>query len=418
MPVVNEHGRLPGGENMEQVDRRRFLSRARQTLAGFAAGALMPGRAAAEPDTTRVQGAAVSEYGQRSRFESIKRWITPSRYPTSTASWAPLGDFDGIVTPSALHYERHHAGVPDIDPRAHRLLIHGLVSRPLEFSMADIRRYPVVQRLCFLECSGNSYREWAGPGGENVQQTHGLSSCSEWTGVLLKHVLAESGVNGSAAWVVAEGADGAAMTRSIPLAKCLDDIILAYAQNGEALRPEQGYPLRLVVPGWEGSISVKWLRRLKLTETPYYTREETAKYTDLMADGSARAFTFVMEAKSVITSPSPGHRLEAPGFHEIRGLAWSGRGRITRVEVSTDDGQSWQDAELHGPVLSQCYTRFTFGWRWDGREAVLASRCYDETGYVQPTREALQAARGAHSFYHYNAIQRWRLNEDGLLTNV
>lgn len=378
---------------------------------------MVPVRAGAT-DTTRAQGAPVSEYGTRSRFEAIKRWITPSRYPTSTASWTPLADLDGIVTPSALHYERHHGGVPDIDPARHRLTVHGLVARPLEFSLAELRRFPAVNRLCFLECSGNSYREWEGPGGADVQQTHGLVSCSEWTGVLLKDVLAEAGIGDAASWVVAEGADGAAMTRSLPLAKCLDDVILAYAQNGEALRPEQGYPLRLLVPGWEGSISVKWLRRLKLTDTAYYTREETSKYTDLMPDGRAREFTFVMEAKSVITSPSPGRAPLVPGFHEIRGLAWSGRGTVTRVEVSVDGGRLWTDARLHGPVLPLCHTRFTLAWRWHGAATELASRCHDDSGYVQPTREALLAARGSRSFYHYNAVQRWRIDSDGGVHNA
>jgi sulfane dehydrogenase subunit SoxC len=402
---------------MEKTNRRHFLRRARELLAGVGAAAVLPAQAATQSDTTRMQGAGVSVYGERSRFETLKRWLTPARYPSSNASWSPLGELHGTITPSALHFERHHGGIPDIDPTSHRLLVHGLVERPLEFSMDALRRFPSVQRQCVLECSGNSYREWSGPGGADAQQTHGLSSCSEWAGVLLKHVLAEAGVSAKASWLVAEGADGAAMTRSIPLAKCLDDVMLIYAQNGEALRPAQGYPLRLIVPGWEGSINVKWLRRLKLTDTPYFTREETAKYTDLMPDGRARRFTFVMEAKSVITTPSPGHVL-VPGFHEIRGLAWSGRGRVTRVEVSADDGQNWQAATLHGPVLPVCYTRFTLPWRWDGRPTVLASRCTDESGYTQPTREALVAARGIHSFYHYNGIQRWAVAADGTLANV
>ncbi|MEQ8234540.1 MAG: sulfite dehydrogenase [Gammaproteobacteria bacterium] len=404
---------------MSRIDRRRFLRRARNTAGGVVAGLLAgSGRPVHATDTTRMQGGPARPYGERSRFEKLVRWITPARYPTSTASWTPLAGLDGVVTPSALHYERHHGGVPDIDPHAHRLLVHGLVTRPLEFTLEALRRFPQVVRLCFLECSGNGYREWTGPGGADVQQTHGLTSCSEWTGVRLADVLAECGVGPAARWVLAEGADGAAMTRSIPLAKCLDDVILAYAQNGEALRPEQGYPLRLLVPGYEGSISVKWLRRLKLGEQPWYTREETAKYTDLMPDGSAREFSFVMEAKSVITQPSPGGEPLAAGFHEIRGLAWSGRGRVTRVEVSCDDGATWQDATLHGPVLPVCHTRFTLPWRWDGAATVLASRCHDETGYVQPTREALRAVRGDHSFYHYNGIQRWRVDAAGRLFNV
>lgn len=401
---------------MAETHRRGFLTRTRNAFAALCGAASPIGLAVA--DTTKSQGAPNSGYGSRSRFETIKRWITPSRYLTSTASWTPLGDLDGIITPSALHYERHHGGVPDIDPAAHELLVHGLVDRPLTFSPADLRRFPVTNRICFIECSGNSYREWHGPGGADVQQTHGLTSCSQWSGVLLKTVLAEAGVHVDAQWVVAEGADGAAMTRSIPLAKCLDDVLLATAQNGEALRPEQGYPVRLLVPGYEGSISVKWLRRLKLTATPYYTREETSKYTDLMPDGRAREFTFVMEAKSVITSPSAGQRLDGEGFHEIRGLAWSGRGRITRVEVSTDGGRNWHDAELHGPVLPICHTRFTLPWEWHGKTTELMSRATDETGYRQPSREELVAARGPHSFYHYNAIQRWRAESDGSIRNV
>ena len=396
--------------------RRRFL----RGSGGLAAGllGLGLGSGAQGAPLPRVPGLPVSGYGQRARFESTKRWLTPARYLCSTASWSPLGDQLGVITPSALHYERHHAGVPDIDPAAHRLLIHGLVQRPLEFSLEDLRRFPVTERICFLECSGNSYREWRGPGGVDVQQTHGLTSCSAWSGVLLRDLLAESGLMPEAQWLVAEGADAARLTRSLPLAKALDDTLIAYGQNGEALRPEQGYPLRLLVPGYEGSISVKWLSRLKLASEPVYSREETSKYTDLMPDGRARAFTLGMDAKSVITAPSPGRALLARGFQEIRGLAWSGRGRVTRVEVSVDGGQHWQDATVHGPVLLVCHTRFTLPWHFDSEAAVLASRCTDETGYVQPSREALVAARGLNSFYHYNAIQQWRVDGDGSVHNA
>lgn len=390
----------------------------RNAVAALASAGATSATHAGAIDTTKYQGAPVRGYGGRSRFETIKRWITPSRYPSSTASWTPLGDLDGVITPSSLHYERHHGGVPDIHPDTHELLVHGLVERPLTFSLEELRRFPTIHRICFLECSGNSYREWKGPGGKDVQQTHGLTSCSDWGGVALGRVLAEAGLRSDAAWVVAEGADGAAMTRSIPLAKCLDDVILAYAQNGEALRPEQGYPLRLLVPGFEGSISVKWLRRLKVTATPYYTREETSKYTDLMPDGRAREFSFTMEAKSVITAPSGGQHIGGSGFREIRGLAWSGRGRVTRVEISTDDGNTWRDAALHGPVLPVCHTRFTAPWQWDGRATVIKSRCTDETGYRQPERSDLVAARGSRSFYHYNAVQAWRIGADGTVANA
>ncbi|MEM7468373.1 MAG: sulfite dehydrogenase [Pseudomonadota bacterium] len=397
------------------MSRRRFLRSARNLFAGFAGGLAAPAKAL---DTTKTQGAPAREYGNRSRFEKIKRYITPSRHPSATASWTPLGDLHGIITPSALHYERHHGGIPDIDPAEHKLLIHGEVETPLIFTLKDIKRFPAEHRICFLECSGNSYPEWHGPSGKNVQQTHGLTSTSDWAGVSLATVLQEVGIKESAKWVVAEGADGAAMTRSVPLSKCLDDVLLAYSQNGEALRPEQGYPLRLIVPGFEGSIHVKWLRRLKVTNEPYYTREETSKYTDLMPGGIAREFSFEMEAKSVITSPSASQKLNGKGYQQIRGIAWSGRGRVKGVEVSTDDGKSWQEATLQGPILPICHTRFVFDWQWNGEQTTIMSRCIDETGYTQPTRDELIAKRGKHSFYHYNAIQRWRVDNDGRVHNV
>ena len=399
---------------MHSIQRRRFL----RGSGGLAAGLLGLGAGAQGAPLPRAPGLPVSGYGQRARFETTQRWLTPARYLSSTASWSPLGDQLGVITPSALHYERHHAGVPNIDPATHSLLIHGLVQRPLEFTLDDVMRFPVAERVCFLECSGNSYREWRGPGGADVQQTHGLTSCSSWSGVLLRDLLAECGLMPEAQWLVAEGGDAARLTRSLPLATALDDTLIAYGQNGEPLRPEQGYPLRLLVPGYEGSISVKWLSRLKLASEPVYSREETSKYSDLMPDGRARAFTLTMDAKSVITSPSPGRAPLAHGYREIRGLAWSGRGRVTRVEVSVDGGDHWQDATLHGPVLPVCHTRFTLPWRFDGESVVLASRCTDETGYVQPTREALVGARGLNSFYHYNAIQRWRVNDDGSVHNA
>ncbi|HXW28907.1 MAG TPA: sulfite dehydrogenase, partial [Xanthobacteraceae bacterium] len=274
-----------------------------------------------------------------------------------------------------------------------------------------------VSRLHFLECSGNSF--WTGMSAKwTVQETHGLLSCCEWTGVLLSTVLGEAGVKPDARWVLAEGADAAAMARSVPIEKALDDALLVYAQNGERLRPEQGYPLRLLLPGYEGNMNVKWLRRLKLGDQPFETREETSKYTDPMPDGTARQFTFVMEAKSVITFPSGGLRLHDRGFYEISGLAWSGRGRITRVDVSTDGGVSWEPARLQEPILTRCLTRFRLPWRWDGSPARLQSRAIDETGYVQPNRVDLVAVRGLNSYYHCNAIHEWQIAADGAITNA
>ncbi len=410
-PVFSE--REPPEE--DAIDRRAWLAGAvssiTTTAAGLIAPSLLPAEELAALDPTRVPGHAPSPYGARAPKESAQRLTT------ATHSLTPHQALHGIITPSALHFERHHNGVPTVDPDRHRLLIHGLVERPLMFSMNDLMRFPSVTRTLFIECSGNSGKEWKGPTGKTVQDTHGLMSTSEWTGVPLATVLAEAGIKSEAAWVLAEGSDAAALTRSLPLAEVLKDALLCYGQNGEALRPEQGYPLRLVIPGWEGNTCIKWLRRLKLGTAPFMTREETSRYTDLMPDGTARQFTFVMEAKSVMTSPSGGQRIE-PGFVEIRGLAWSGRGSVKAVEVSTDGGRTWQQAQLQEPVLPHCHTRFRLGWRWNGEETILQSRCADETGYIQPTRAALVAARGVHSSYHYNAIQSWKVDREGQVSNV
>ena len=405
---------------------------------GVAASAVSMGRAfsAAEtesdpnlppavPQWQKQPGAPVMTppYGLPSPHEArvVRRPRPGAPSPTNLAALSntPLQDLNGIVTPNGLHYERHHAGVPDIDPEQHRLIIHGLVDRPMIFTMEDLARFPQVSRFHFLECSGNSSPTWTAPKPElTVQDTHGLLSCAEWTGVPLATVLAEAGVRPEAKWMLAEGADAAAMTRSIPIEKALDDALLAYSQNGERLRPEQGYPLRLFLPGYEGNMSVKWLRRLKLGAAPFETREETSKYTMVMPDHTIRQFNFVMEAKSVITFPSSGHKLKEPGFCEISGLAWSGAGKVARVEVSTDDGSTWRDAALQQPVLTKCLTRFRLPWRWDGGEAVLASRVTDDSGYVQPSREALLKVRDVRSYYHNNAIQSWRVASSGAVTNA
>ncbi|RNI15285.1 sulfite dehydrogenase (plasmid) [Paracoccus sp. TD-10] len=374
-----------------------------------------------QPDPTREQGRVILEdggYGSRSQFENEIRW----RYPTASldSSWSltPLASGHGIITPSGLHFERHHAGIPNIDPQRHSLILHGMVDKPLRLTMDDLKRMPSVSRIVFIECSGNGLTEWEKPTLRTVQGTHGLTSTSEWTGVRLSTVLNEAGLQDGAAWILAEGADAAVMTRSIPIDKAMDDAILAYAQNGEALRPEQGYPLRLLLPGYEGNTQIKWLRRLEIGDKPFMTREETLKYTDLLADGTARQFTLTMDAKSVITFPSGAMRLPRPGFYEITGLAWSGRGRIAEVEVSADGGQSWTQAALQEPVLDKCHTRFRLPWIWDGAEAVLQSRCTDDTGYRQPTLAELVQARGTKSVYHLNAIQSWRVAQDGEVSNV
>ncbi len=374
-----------------------------------------------QDDPTKEQGRIILEdggYGSRSQFENEVRW----RYPTASldSSWSmtPLSEGHGIITPSGLHFERHHGGIPTIDPSTHTLTIHGLVDKPLRFTMEDLKRMPAVSRIHFIECSGNGLTEWVEPTLKTVQGTHGLTSTSEWTGVLLSTLLKEVGIQDSAAWILAEGADAAVMTRSVPLDKAMDDAIVAYAQNGEALRPEQGYPLRLVLPGYEGNTHIKWLRRLDVSDKPFMTREETSKYTDLMPDGTARQFTMTMDAKSVVTFPSGDMKLPRPGFYEITGIAWTGRGKVSKVEVSVDGGATWKDAALDGPVLDKCHTRFRLPWTWDGSEAVIQSRCTDETGYTQPILGDLVKARGTKSVYHLNAIQSWHVSPAGEVTNV
>jgi sulfane dehydrogenase subunit SoxC len=363
-------------------------------------------------DPMKTPGAPASRVGIRSRFEQ------PGRTERGSSSLTPLQDLLGILTPSDLHFERHHNGVPTIDPSRHRLLIHGVVNRPLIFTLEEVKRFPSVSRLAFLECSGNSREGWADAQDLTVQELHGLTSTSEWTGVKLTTLLEAVGLRREGTWMLAEGGDAAGLARSVPLTdEVLNEAIICYGQNGEALRPEQGYPLRLLLPGLEGNLNVKWLRRLKIGTAPFMTRWETSKYTDLLPDGTAYQFSLVMEAKSIITSPS-GRQHIHPGFREIHGLAWSGRGRITTVEVSVDAGRSWHEATLQEPVLSKCHTRFRFPWTWDGRETIIQSRCCDETGYKQPARGALLAVRGSQSSYHYNGIQSWKIGRDGLISNV
>lgn len=413
--------------------RRRFLRQTATAAGSVLTAAALPQTltaapakpAASPPDTppwTHTQGHPIVSpaYGVPSRHEANVIRRATELTPTKLASWSftPLQDLNGIVTPNGLFFERHHAGVPDINPAEHRLMIHGMVDRPLLLTVDEVMRYPSVSVMHFIECSGNTLTEWKGPKEPTVQGTHGLVSCAEWTGVPLSVLVAQVGLKPGVKWMLAEGADAAAMDRSIPISKVLDDALIVYSQNGERLRPEQGYPLRLLVPGYEGNMNIKWLRRLKFGDQPFYTREETSKYTDLMPDGRARIFTFDMEAKSVITSPSGSMRLPHHGYYEIRGLAWSGHGRIRRVDISLDGGRSWRPAELQPPVLPKCLTRFRYMWNWQGAPAVLQSRCIDETGYVQPTLAQLVAVRGVNSVYHLNAIQSWQVTTAGEVKNV
>jgi sulfane dehydrogenase subunit SoxC len=419
---------LGDGPNM---NRRKFFRYSASVMALQGAAVVLPPVSAQEAgpgaDPMRAPGTLPRPYGERSSFEKPTRlggagpgaphgWGGNS--PNNFNSLTPVHELHGIITPSSLHFERHHNGVPTIDPSRHRLLIHGLVDRPLLFTIADVERLPSTSRIAFLECSGNTWDGWREPQDFSVQDTHGLMSTSEWTGVKLSTLLEAVGIRREAKWILAEGSDAAGLDRSVPLSdEVLNEAMICYGQNGEALRPEQGYPLRLVLPGFEGNINVKWLRRLKLGPAPFMTRWETAKYTDLMPDGNAYQFSLVMDAKSVITYPSGKQRIQR-GFHEISGLAWSGRGRVKRVEVSVDGGQAWQAARLQEPILPKCHTRFRFPWRWQGEEVILQSRCVDETGDVQPTRQDLVKVRGTNSLYHYNAIQSWKVERDGRVHNI
>lgn len=416
----------------DSIGRRRLL------LGGAAAGgvasaaAFAKGLGASElaealppntPDWSRYLGAGVDAqpYGSPSEFEAhvVRRnveWLTAT--PESSVNFTPLHELDGIVTPNGLCFERHHGGVAEVDPAAHRLMIHGLVDQPLVFTVQDLMRFPQENRFHFLECAANGGMEWRGAQLNGVQYTHGMVHCVQYTGVPLKTLLQETGLKSNASWILAEGADSAGMTRSIPMEKALDDCLVAYSMNGERLRPEQGYPLRLVVPGWEGNMWVKWLRRIDVGDAAWYHREETSKYTDLLPSGKAYKFTWTMEAKSVITSPSPEKPMTDEGASVIKGLAWSGNGRIARVDVSLDGGMNWQAARLHEPILPKCLTRFTLDWKWDGRSVLLQSRCVDETGYVQPDIAAMQKVRGVNSIYHNNSIQTWQVNPNGEVENV
>ncbi len=404
-----------------RLSRRNLL----KASALLAAGGLVPDprdssaqSPPAPPDSTKLLGALPSELGDRSPFEAIRREV--GRFDPDGYSLTPLEKLSGIITPSDLHFERHHAGIPAIDPEQYELLIHGLVERPLKFRLEDLRRFPSVSRICFIECSGNGYLtsfdepdipEEITPG-----QLDGLVSTSEWTGVPLATLLNEAGARRSASWFLAEGQDAAVMTRSIPMAKAWDDALVAYAQNGEPLRPAQGYPVRLLLPGWEGNASVKWLRRIEVSNAPFMTREETARYSDAKSDGTVEMFTFSMGPKSLITSPGFPTVLPGRGWFEISGLAWSGHGAIDSVDISVDGGNTWQPATLHQPILSRCTTRFSFPWHWDGRAALFMSRATDDKGFRQPDFSGAREGRGPATYYHNNVIRPWRIDADGRIT--
>ena len=365
-------------------------------------------------DPTKLQGLPTSPLGARSPF------VRPSRSPvgeTVGSSLTPLQELTGPITPSDLHFERHHAGIPVIDPAKHRLMIHGLVDRPITLSLDDLKRFPQVTRTYFIECSGNGRNAFRAPKPDmTAQKVAGMMSTSEWTGVPLATLFREVGAKSDASWFLAEGGDACLMTRSVPMAKAWDDALIVWAQNGEPLRPAQGYPLRLLLPGWEGNINVKWLRRLELGTQPWRTRWETSKYTDPLPGNKSREFSFENDVKSIITSPSHPRTLEARGWYSVQGLAWSGRGRVTKVEVSPDGGRTWEFAELMGPALPKAAVRFQYMLHWTGGEQVLLSRATDDAGFTQPPRAELLAARGLGTDYHFNQIVGWKVARDGAIT--
>lgn len=373
--------------------------------------------------TTLGMPVAANPYGLPSRYErALKRRESPglTRVGGSSVSFTPLQGLFGIITPSGLHFERHHQGWHDVDPAKHRLMINGLVKTQAVFTMDDIMRLPSVSRIHFIECGANTGMEWGNVAVPTVQYSHGMLSCSEFTGVPLKEILDMCGADyRNGRYVLAEGADGSSMTRTIPMELIESgEVLVAYGMNGEMLRPENGYPLRLVVPGVQGVSWVKWLRRIEVGDQPWASKDEAVHYIDLMPDGQHRQYSSIQECKSVITTPSGGQLLLDKGFYNISGIAWSGRGKVTRVDVSTDGGINWRQARLETPVLSKASTRFNIDWVWDGKPAILQSRAVDDTGYVQPGYGQLRAVRGTKSIYHNNAIQSWKVVESGEVSNV
>ena len=369
------------------------------------------------------QAVATDGYGKPSKYEgNVQRRPSPGLTQTTQASvsFAPLQSLFGIVTPNGLHFERHHQGWWDIDPSKHRLMINGMVTGPRVFTMDELMRLPSVSRFCFIECGANTGMEWGNVAVPTCQYSHGMISCSEFTGVPLITLLEMVGADlKQGQFVLAEGADGSSMTRTIPMSLIRSgEVLVAYGQNGEMLRPETGYPLRLVVPGVQGVSWVKYLRRLEVGDQPYGAKDEVLHYVDLMPDGTHRQYTSLQECKSVITTPSGGQVLLDKGFYNITGLAWSGRGKVKRVDVSVDGGRNWRTARMEGPVMSKCLTRFNLDWVWDGKPAVIQSRAMDETGYVQPSYKQLRAVRGSRSIYHNNAVQSWLVQESGEVKNV
>lgn len=421
--MTSRNDNLPAPSEGGVASRRRFL-----TASVGVAGTVVAGRALADTLAdvpAREPGAPMSGHGERSEYVHLGR--LPEAGPgmrnvdpaDAINSKAPLDRLVGTITPTDLHYERSHSGVPNLDPAKHRLLIHGMVRKPLVLTVDDLKAMPSVSRIHFIECTGNGWENWkkADPN-LTVQNTHGLISTNEWTGVPLRFLIDLVGKNRRSTWMLAEGGDGAAVDRSIPLSdEIMNDAMVAYGQNGEPLRPSNGFPIRLLMPGFEGNLNIKWLRRLKFGDQPWMTRWETARYTQLMANGKAMQFQLRMETNSVITSPS-GMMQIRPGYNRITGLAWSGHGKIAKVEISTDGAKTWKQAQLNHPVLPKAQTRFQMDWVWDGKPTNIVSRSTDEKGNVQPDRKSVIDRMGENALFHYNGQQTWAVAAAGRVTNV
>lgn len=406
------------------LDRRAFLRSSAAMAAAMVGYGLADSAAAGLAIEPWMQkpGAPLQPYDKPSRYEDKAvraAWSSRTGFPEIGSLRTPHHLLNGIITPNGLHFSRVHTGVPDIDPDKHQLLIHGLVKRPLVFTLETLARYPMESHIYFLECGGNGelmYRDE--PEQVGVQRLHGQVSCAEWTGVKLAVLLDEAGLDPKGKWIVAEGADASAMSRSAPLDKILDHAMIALYQNGERVMPSNGYPMRLFLPGIEGNANVKWLRRIKVLTGPAMTRDETSKYTITKSDGKSLQFVLPIEAKSIITQPAPELLLKGPGLYQISGLAWSGYGKVKKVDVSADGGKTWAQAELQQPVLPLALVRFRIPWRWNGGPAVLLSRATDDSGYVQPTRAKMLANRGQWGNYHANCITSWGVAADGAVKHV
>jgi len=423
--TLKDQGRLVDSKSEEApLSRRRFLT---STTAGVAS-ALVTTQTAADTlaeAPPREVGAALSGHGERSKFVHLAmlpeagpgmRNVDPSN---AINSKTPLGKLVGTITPTDLHYERSHSGNPDLDPAKHRLLVHGMTRKQLVFTVDDLMRMPSITRTVFIECTGNGWENWkkADPN-LTVQNMYGLVSTNEWTGVPLRFLIDLVGKDRRSTWMLAEGADAAGVDRSIPLTEeIMDEAFIAYGQNGEPLRPAHGFPIRLITPGLEGNLHIKWLRRLKFGDQPWMTRWETDRYTQLLANGKAMQFQLRMETNSVITSPS-GMMEIRPGYQRITGLAWSGHGKISKVEISTDEGRTWKQAHLNHPVLPKAQTRFQMDWVWDGKPTKIISRSTDEKGNVQPDRKSFIAKMGTNALNHYHAQQTWSIDGDGRVRNA